>query len=282
MTQRRKTKRRAHALARTPGRRRSRPALGPAAELFRRRRAPLPRRLAQALAVKRGGLGWRSDVVAAADGGAARRARRRRRRPAAGAGQGRRVPACARLRLLRAASGPRPSGASTRSSPRRGSPTCSRSRPRVSRDYLDPEGEESRPLDDGEIAVLRELARRRRRLRPARAGPPHPPLLPAPPLRALRPERRRGRRADRRCARAAFGGLGLETPVFVAALQPLRRLAVRRCSPSASRSSAAGRRASACSASARRPAWRRRRRLPALLPAALRARGRGRARRSSG
>lgn len=86
--------------------------------------------------------------------------------------------------------------------------------PRVSREYLDPTVSESRPLDDGEIGLLRELDaqgvtlalhgldHRTRHASPRR----HSELCGLSPAAAAE-------RVD--TARAALAGLGLQTPVFV-------------------------------------------------------------------
>jgi peptidoglycan/xylan/chitin deacetylase (PgdA/CDA1 family) len=92
--------------------------------------------------------------------------------------------------------------------------------PRISRDYLDPEVTEWRPLEDGEIAALREyeaegvafglhgLDHRTRHTSPRR----HSELCGLSPAAAAE-------RID--AARAALAGVGIETPVFV---PPFNRL----------------------------------------------------------
>ena len=79
---------------------------------------------------------------------------------------------------------------------------------------------------------------------------------PAPALRAARARARRAARAPRRRRRRSCATPRSDARVFVAALQPLRRRASTRSSPSASTSSAAARRASRCWACTATPLWR--------------------------
>jgi peptidoglycan/xylan/chitin deacetylase (PgdA/CDA1 family) len=189
---------------------------------FRRTGLPsLPRRYAQAIAFKRGQLTWAETVVEPL--AAAREA-------ALGDGAG------APRVLLRVdefphAAGFDPRGRFTTDAFRRfhavlaeaGVPYLLAITPRVSRDYLDPSVTESRPLDDGEVETLRQLAaegiafalhgadHRTRQANPRR----HSEFCGLDPRAAA--ERIDG-------ALATFAELGLATPVFV---PPFNRLDAR-------------------------------------------------------
>ena len=189
-------------------------AFAAAAEPFRHWRGPLPTRLAQALAFKRGRAGWRRSVVEPLL--AARRA-------ALGDAAGGEPRVLLRVDEFPHARAFDASGKFGTDRFRRfhsvlaeaGVPYLLAISSRVSREYLDPGVEESRPIDDAEIAVLRELAsegvvfglhgldHRTRHSSPRR----HSELTGLAPADAAA-------RID--AARQTFTDLGLETPVFVA------------------------------------------------------------------
>lgn len=188
--------------------------LAAAARPFGRRALPpLPLRLFEALAVKRGRLSWERSVVAPLA------AARREALGAAAAGPPRTLLRVDEFPHARAFDSEDRFGSEAF---RRfhavlaeaGIPYLLAISPRVSRDYLDPTVSESRPLRDSEIEVLSELHRegvvfglhgmdhRTRHASPRR----HSELC------GLDPERT-AERVD--AARAEFDRLGLPTPVFV-------------------------------------------------------------------
>jgi ABC-type amino acid transport substrate-binding protein len=188
-------------------------ALAAAAEPFRHWRGPLPTRLAQALAFKRGRAGWRRSVVEPLIAA---------RRDALGEGAAGEPRVLVRVDEFPHARAFDSSGSFGTDRFRRfhsvlaeaGVPYLLAISPRVSREYLDPGVEESRPIEDAEVAVLRELAaegvtfglhgldHRTRNASPRR----HSELTGLAPAAAAA-------RID--SAREAFADLGLRTPVFV-------------------------------------------------------------------
>jgi peptidoglycan/xylan/chitin deacetylase (PgdA/CDA1 family) len=181
---------------------------------FRRAGTPsLPRRYLQAIAWKRGRVDWDAGIVAPLS------AAREAALSAAAAGPPR---VLLRVDELPHAEGFDQRGTFTTERYRRfhavlaaaGVPYLLAITPRVSREYLDPKVEESRPLEDAEIECLRELDRdgvvfalhgadhRSRQENPRR----HSEFCGRSPAEAAE-------RID--AARASFEALGLSTPVFV-------------------------------------------------------------------
>jgi len=182
---------------------------------FRSRATPpsLPVRIAQALAVKRGRLGWEASIVEPL---------MRARRAALGAAANGRPRVLIRVDEFPHARGFDSSGPFGTDRFRRfhavladaGVPYLLAISPRVSRDYLDPRVVESRGLDDAEVEQLLEL--RRDGVVFGLHGCDHRSRYTSP--------RRRSEfcglsqdAAERRIdgARKVFDDLGLETPVFV-------------------------------------------------------------------
>jgi hypothetical protein len=172
-----------------------------------------PRRLYQALAVKRGRLGWRENVAAPLA------ELRRRILGEAAAGMPRALVRVDEFPHARAfdSAGRFGSAAFKRFHAvlaDAGVPYLLAATPRVSRDYLDPGVEESRPLDECEIATLRRL--RYEGVVFGLHGLDHRTRHSAPrrhsELCGLDPERSAAR-VDK--ARTALAALGIETPVFV-------------------------------------------------------------------
>jgi hypothetical protein len=187
--------------------------LAAAAKPFRRLGTPpLPLRLAQALAVKRGRLSWRASVAEPL------MAARREALGEAAAGPPRVLLRVDELPHARAFEAGRFDSAAFRRFhavlAEAGIPYLLAISPRVSRDYLDPGTAESRPLRDSEIELLQELHRdgvtfglhgmdhRTRHASPRR----HSEFCGLGAEQAAA-------RVD--AARAEFDRLGLPTPVFV-------------------------------------------------------------------
>lgn len=174
---------------------------------------PLPRRYLQAIAWKRGRIDWDSGVVAPL------MAARKASLGAAAAGPPR---VLLRVDEFPHADGFDPRATFTTERYRRfhavlaeaGVPYLLAITPRVSREYLDPAVEESRPLEDAEIEALRELAREGVVF--ALHGADHRTRQPQPRRRSEFTGLRPAAAAERiDAARATFAALGLQTPVFV-------------------------------------------------------------------
>jgi peptidoglycan/xylan/chitin deacetylase (PgdA/CDA1 family) len=187
--------------------------LAAAGAAFHRSRFPLPLRLAQGLAARGGWLGWDSQVVEplmdarrTALGEAARGAPRVLVRvdefPHARAYESTGPFGTDRFRRFHSTLA------------EAGVPYLLAITPRVSRDYLDPDATESRPLEDAEVELLRELQGEGVTFglhgldhRSRRASPRRRSELGGLGLAAA------AERIDR--ARGTFDALGIETPVFV-------------------------------------------------------------------
>ncbi|HVY96482.1 MAG TPA: DUF2334 domain-containing protein [Solirubrobacterales bacterium] len=178
-------------------------------------RPSLPRRLAQAVALKRGRLSWRADVAEPLA---------RAREAALGAAAAAPPRALVRVDEFPHARAFDSTGRFGTEAYRRfhavlaeaGVPYLVAVPPRVSRDYLDPAVTESRGLDEGELGLLAEL-REDEKVTFALHGLDHRTRHASPRRHSeflgLSPAAAAARVDD---ARSRLAELGLETPVFVA------------------------------------------------------------------